>query len=493
MSLPGDPAAPRTAGVLIVGTGFAGIGMAIKLRERGITDVVILERAGDVGGTWRDNRYPGCACDVESTLYSFSFAPNPDWSRTFSPQPEIHAYLRRVASEHGIGPLVRFGEEVKGARWDPSARRWAVTSTSGLWHAQYLVLANGSLSDPVVPPLPGLASFAGPAFHTAQWDGTAALDGKRVAIIGTGASAIQVIPAIQPRVAKLVVLQRTPAWVLPRRDRAVPAWRRALYARFPLAQRIVRGLLHARHELLLFPFRHAAARRVVEAIVSRHLTRQVRDQQLRRALRPSYAVGCKRLLLSDDYYPALTRPNVEVVTAALDRIGPHSLTTADGRVHEADVLILATGFRATDPILAPLIVGRDGRSLADAWQGSPKAYMGTTVAGFPNLFILGGPNTGLGHSSVVLMTEAQIAHVLGVIALARSQAMDAIEPRPEAQERFVAWIDASHATTVWNAGGCRSWYLDRTGRNSTIWPFGVDRFRRTVEPVVAADYAASPA
>ena len=488
MSLPGTPAAHRSAHVLIVGSGFAGIGMAIRLRERGITDVVILERAADLGGTWRDNRYPGCACDVESTLYSFSFAPNPDWSRTFSPQPEIQAYLRRVAGAYGIGPLLRFGEEVKGARWDEQVQVWVVTSTTGLWHATHLVMANGSLSDPIVPPLPGLGTFSGPAFHTAQWDAKVALHGKRVAIIGTGASAIQVIPAIQPRVSKLVVLQRTPAWVLPRPDRAVPAWRRALYARVPLAQRFVRRLLHARHELLLLPFRHAAPRRVVEAIVAQHLRWQVRDPQLRRALRPSYSVGCKRLLLSDDYYPALTQPNVEVVTSALERIGPHSITTADGRTHEIDVLILATGFRVTDPILAPLVVGRGGRSLADAWQGSPKAYMGTTVAGFPNLFILAGPNTGLGHSSVILMAEAQVEHVLGVLALAESRGARAIEPRPEAQARYVEWIDASHATTVWNAGGCRSWYLDRTGRNSTLWPFGVDRFRRTAERVIAADY-----
>ena len=492
MSIPGSPVAPRTARVLIIGSGFAGIGMAIKLRERGITEIVILERAADLGGTWRDNRYPGCACDVESTLYSFSFALNPDWSRTFSSQPEIQAYLRRVASEFRVGSLIRFGEEVRGARWDQSAQEWVVTSTTGLWHAQHVVMANGSLSDPVVPPLPGLASFKGPAFHTAQWDPKVVLDGKRVAIIGTGASAIQVIPAIQPRVAKLVVLQRTPPWVLPRHDRAVPAWRRALYARFPHTQRLLRGLLHARHELLLLPFRHAAARRVVAAIVSQHLRWQVRDEQLRKALRPAYSVGCKRLLLSDDYYPALTQSNVAVVTSALDRIGPHSITTVDGRTHEVDVLILATGFRATDPVLAPLVIGRHGRSLADAWQGSPKAYMGTTVAGFPNLFILAGPNTGLGHSSVVLMTEAQIEHVLGVLALAQSQGVRAIEPRAEAQARFVAWIDASHATTVWNAGGCNSWYLDRTGRNSTVWPFGVDRFRRTVERVVAADYIAPP-
>ncbi|MCE9602824.1 MAG: NAD(P)/FAD-dependent oxidoreductase [Gemmatimonadetes bacterium] len=488
MTVPGNRSAPRSARVLIIGTGFAGIGMAIRLRERGITDVVILERAADLGGTWRDNRYPGCACDVESTLYSFSFAPNPGWTRTFSPQPEIQAYLRRVADDHGITPLIRFNDAVDGARWDEPAQEWVVTSTSGLWRAQHLVMANGALSDPSVPPLPGLDQFTGASFHTAQWDAEVPLDGRRVAVIGTGASAIQVIPAIQPRVARLIVLQRTPAWVLPRHDRAVPAWRRALYARVPFTQRIARGALHAWHEMMFLPFRHPLPRRLVQAAVGWHLAAQVRDPQLRRALRPTYGVGCKRLLLSDDYYPALVRPNVEVVTSAVERIGAHAITTADGRTHGIDVLILATGFRVTDPILAPTIIGRNGRSLADAWQGSPKAYMGTTVAGFPNLFMLAGPNTGLGHSSVVLMAEAQIEHVLGVLALAESRHVRAVEPRADAQARYVAWIDASHATTVWNAGGCRSWYLDRTGRNSTLWPFGVDRFRRLAARVAADDY-----
>jgi cation diffusion facilitator CzcD-associated flavoprotein CzcO len=492
MSLPGNPDTPRSARILIIGSGFAGIGMAIKLRERGITDIVILERAADLGGTWRDNRYPGCACDVESTLYSYSFAPNPDWSRTFSPQPEIQAYLRRVATEHGIVPLVRFKEEVTGARWDEGASEWSVTSTSGEWRAQSVVMANGALSDPIVPALPGLASFTGPAFHTAQWDTSIPLEGKRVAIVGTGASAIQVIPAIQPKVAKLVVLQRTPPWVLPRFDRAVPAWRRALYARVPLVQRLLRALLHLRHELLFQPFRHPSLRRLFERLVGLHLRHQVRDPALRSALTPSYALGCKRLLLSDDHYPALTQPNVEVVTSPISGIGPRSITTADGRTHDVDVLVLATGFRVTDPILAPLVVGRGGTSLADAWQGSPKAYMGTTVAGFPNLFMLMGPNTGLGHSSVILMAEAQFEHVLGVLALAESRGVRALEPRAEAQSRFVEWIDESLATTVWNAGGCKSWYLDRTGRNSALWPFGVDRFRRTVTRVVANDYTAVP-
>lgn len=474
--------------ILIIGSGFSGIGMAIALRRHGIDDIVILERAATLGGTWRDNRYPGCACDVESTLYSFAFAPNPDWSRTFSPQPEIEAYLHRVAESHGVLPLIRYGEEVTSARWDDATQRWAVTSTNGQWQAHVVVMATGALSDPLMADLPGLASFAGPSFHTARWDAGVPIAGKRVAVIGTGASALQVIPAIQPIVRQLVVSQRTPAWVLPRFDRAVPRWLRALYRRVPLTQRLVRALQHLKHETLFLPFRHASVRRMAEAVIGLHLKHQVRDLALRRALTPTYAIGCKRLVLSDDYYPAMTQPNVTLVPAGVVRVEPDAIVTADGARHAVDVIIHATGFRVTDPILAPNIVGREGRSLAAAWQGSPQAYMGTTVAGFPNLFMLGGPNTGLGHSSVIMMAEAQFAHVLGVLDLAARRGGGAAEPSGAAQARFVEWMDSSLATTVWLRGGCTSWYLDRTGRNSTLWPFGVDRFRRTVSPVRAADY-----
>jgi len=479
----------RTPRILIVGSGFAGIGMAIALRRRGLTDLVILERAETLGGTWRDNRYPGCACDVESVLYSFSFEPNPEWSRTFSPQPEIEAYLQRVAETSGVLPFVRFGEEVTGATWDEATHRWCVTSTSGTWQAEHLVVATGALSDPVPPAIPGLDTFAGPTFHTAAWDATVPLDGRRVAIIGTGASAIQAIPALQPRVAHLTVAQRTPAWVMPRWDRATPAWRRALYRRLPVTQRLARLLQYLRHETLFVPFRHAGPRRLAEWIIGWHLRRQVRDPELRRRLTPPYGIGCKRLLLSDAYYPAMTQSNVSLVTDAIVRIRPEGLETADGRTHAADVLILATGFRPTDPPLAPVIRGRDGRSLADVWRGSPAAYLGTTVAGFPNLFLLNGPGTGLGHSSVLMMFEAQFAHVLGVLDLLARRNARTAEPTAAAQAAYVRWLDAAHADTVWSRGGCRSWYLDSTGRNAALWPHGVGRFRRMTRRVRPDDYA----
>ena len=477
------PATERAVRVLIVGSGFAGIGAAIMLRARGIGDFVILERAGSLGGTWRDNRYPGCACDVESVLYSFSFAPNPDWSRTFAGSAEIHRYLERVATEYGVLPHLRYDETVQEAHWDEAAQRWFVQSTSGTWHAEHLLVATGALSDPVRPDIPGLDTFGGPCFHTAQWDASVPLEGKRVAIIGTGASAIQVIPAIQPRVGQLLVAQRTPAWVLPRHDRAIPAWRRALYRRVPRLQSLARLLQYLRHETLFLPFRHRWLRRVAARLLGRHLGRQVRDPALRARLTPRYDIGCKRLLLSDDYYPAMTQPNVTLVDQGITQITPTGFVTVDGTTHAVDVLILATGFRPTDPPLAPHIRGREGRSLADGWQGSPTAYMGTTVAGFPNLALLNGPNTGLGHSSVLMMFEAQCDHLNGLFDLLALSGAQTAEPTPEAQARYIRWIDEGHRSTVWQHGGCQSWYLDRTGRNSTLWPYGVGRFRRTIGQV----------
>ena len=474
--------------VLIVGSGFAGIGMAIRLRDAGLDDVVLLERAPSLGGTWQANRYPGCACDVESVLYSFSFAPNPDWSRTFATQPEIEAHLVRLAEAHGITPLIHFGEEVRAARWDAARARWEVVTGRTTWTADTLILATGALSDPVRPDIAGLDDFAGPTIHTATWDATVPLDGRRVGIIGTGASAIQVIPAIQPRVAQLVVAQRTPPWVMPRWDRAIPETTRRRFARWPWTQRLARLAQYIRHEVLFVPFRHAALRRVAEAVIGLHLRWQVRDPVLRARLTPRYEIGCKRLLLSDDFYPAMTRPNVTLETTAIRRVMSDGLEMADGTHHRLDVLLLATGFRPTDPPLAPFVVGAEGRTLADAWAGSPQAYLGCAVAGFPNLFLLNGPNTGLGHSSVLLMFEAQFAQILGVLAAMRARGARSVAPTEAAQARYVRWLDAAHRRTVWQTGGCASWYRDRTGRNSTLWPYGVGRYRRLLGRVRAADY-----
>ena len=479
---------PTRVRVAIVGSGFAGIGMAIHLERAGVDDFVILERAKDLGGTWRDNSYPGCACDVESHFYSFSFAPNPDWSRKFAPQPEIWSYLRRCAEEFGIVSHIRFGHDVTGARWDEGAQEWIVATNRGELRASVLVLGNGPLSDPVIPDLPGLASFAGPAFHSAAWRHDVDLTGRDVAVIGTGASAIQFVPLIQPAVRHLHLFQRTAPWVLPRHDRPIPAARRRLYRMLPPVQRLARAMIYLRRELFLLLFRHPRWMARGEAVARRGLRKWIADPVKRKHLTPDYTMGCKRVLLSDDYLPALAMPNVDVVTSPLREVRRHGIVDADGVEHRADVIIFGTGFRPTDPPLAPCIRGRDGRTLADAWQGSPQAYLGTMVAGFPNLFILLGPNTGLGHSSVVFMIEAQIAQVMLVLREMRRRRVAALEPSAAAQAKFVGDVEQRMRGTVWVAGHCRSWYLDRTGRNSSIWPDFTWRFRRRLRRLVAGDY-----
>ena len=482
------PSAEVHVRVAIVGSGFAGLGMAILLKRAGLDDFVILERAADIGGTWRDNSYPGCACDVESHLYSFSFALNPDWSRKFAPQPEIQEYLKRCAERFGIMPHVRFAHEVTGAHWDDASHVWVIETTRGTVRASSLVLGNGPLSDPVIPDVPGLGTFTGTVFHSAAWRHDVQLEGRDVAVIGTGASAIQFVPHIQPRVRQLHLFQRTAPWVIPRHDREVSARWRRIYRMVPLVQRVVRTAIYFRHELFLVLFRHPRWMKRAEDVARRGLRKWIADPTRRAKMTPDYTMGCKRLLLSDDYLPAVARPNVDVVTAPLREVRPHGIVDAEGVEHRADVIIFGTGFRPTDPLLAPCIRGREGKTLADVWEGSPKAYLGTMVAGFPNLFILLGPNTGLGHSSVVFMIEAQVAQVMLVLRELRRRRAPSIEPSATAQARFVAEVERRMRGTVWVAGHCRSWYLDRTGRNSSLWPDFTWRFRRRLARLVSGDY-----
>ena len=478
--------------VAIVGAGFGGIGTAIRLKQEGIDDFVILERAGDIGGTWRDNTYPGCACDVESHLYSFSFAPNPEWSHTFSPQPEIWAYIRRIAGEHGVMPHVRYGREVRGAAWDDAAQRWRIDTARGMVTARVLVLASGALSDPMIPELRGMERFRGAAFHSATWDHAVDLRARRVAVIGTGASAIQIVPAIQPVVGTLHLFQRTPPWVMPRHERHLGDRTHGVYRRLPAAQKLVRGAIYLQREATLQLFRHPGAMRLAQKMALRNLRKAIADPALRRKLTPGFTMGCKRVLLSNDYYPALARPNVEVVTDAIAEVRENSVVTVDGTERPVDVIVFGTGFRPTDPPLAPYVRGH-GATLAEAWAGSPKAHAGTTVAGFPNLFILMGPNTGLGHTSVLYMLEAQIDHVLGALHHMRASRLGAIEPRAEAQAAYVAEVDRRMRGTVWVRGGCRSWYIDHTGRNSTLWPDTTYAFRRRVARFRPDEYRGEPA
>jgi cation diffusion facilitator CzcD-associated flavoprotein CzcO len=479
------------ARVAIIGSGFGGLGAAIRLKQHGIDDFIIFERAGDVGGTWRDNTYPGCACDVESHLYSFSFAPNPDWTRSFSPQPEIWSYLKRCARDFGVLPHIRFHEEVRESVWDEAAQHWRIETSQGSYTASVLVLASGALSAPVVPRLPGLDGFQGKAFHSARWDHDYDLTGRRVAVIGTGASAIQFVPEIQPKVAKLHLFQRTPPWIIPRHDRALSEFEHRLFRRFPAVQRTARYSIYLFRELFLLGFRHPWLTAQVERMARRHLERSIPDPQFRAKLLPDYSIGCKRILISNDYLPSLIRPNVELVTEGIAEVRSHSIVDRSGVERPVDAIIFGTGFLATDPPLAKHIRGRDGRTLSDVWAGSPQAHVGTTVAGFPNLFILLGPNTGLGHNSVVYMIEAQIEHLLATLSHMWRHGASAIEPRPEAQSAFVAEVQRRMEGTVWIAGRCASWYLDSTGRNSTLWPDFSWRFRRRAERLKADEYVLS--
>jgi cation diffusion facilitator CzcD-associated flavoprotein CzcO len=477
---------------VIVGTGFSGLGMAIRLMKDGDRDFVLLERAHDIGGTWRDNTYPGCRCDVPSHLYSFSFAPNPNWSNTFSPQPEILDYLRDVARRFGVLPHIRFDTELQDAEWDEDAAVWRIETSAGPLTADVLVLGPGPLSDPLVPELPGLESFEGTSFHSAQWDHDHDLDGERVAVIGTGASAIQFVPEIQPRVGKLHVFQRTPPWVVPHPNREMSPLERAIYRRLPLAQLGMRAGIYWARETFVVGFRRRRVGKVMERMALRHLEEQVSDPELRAKLRPSYAMGCKRILPTDEWYPTLTKPNVEVVSDAITEVRPRSIVTADGAEREVDVIVLGTGFRVTDVPAAEYLCNGDGVSLADVWEGSPQAYRGTTVAGFPNLFILVGPNTGLGHNSILFMIESQVAYVLDCLRVMDEQGLASVEVREDAQAAFNAGMQKQMRGSVWTEGGCASWYLDAQGRNTTLWPGYTWRFRRLTRQFDPAAYLLRP-
>lgn len=472
----------------IVGAGFSGIAAAIALRRAGVTDIVIVERAEAVGGAWRDNTYPGCACDVQSRLYELEVAPWPGWTRKFAGQQEIRDYLESVVEIFGLDPSLSLGTEVLRARWDGHDDAWHVDTTTGEVIADTLISACGGLTEPLTPDIAGVGDFTGVAMHTARWDHSVDLAGKRVAVVGTGASAIQVIPAIAPVAEQVVVMQRTPPWVMPRRDRGVPAWYRSALAGAPPLQRAMRGLSSWAREVQLLSFtRQGAFRRMGERMAGRHLQAQVTDPALRERVTPRYDMGCKRILLSDDYYPALMRDNV-VVTGALERVTPSGVVDADGTEHDVDVIIWATGFKVLEPPLADRVIGRDGRTLAEAFEDNDmSAYRGTTVAGFPNLYILQGPNTGLGHSSVVLMTEAQIRYAVPAIASGM-----VLEVSPGSQRSYVADIDQRLARTVWQQGGCRSWYHNGHGRNVALWPGSTHAFARLLRRFDPQAYIARP-
>jgi cyclohexanone monooxygenase len=505
--------------VLIIGSGFAGLGMAIQLDKAGFPDFALIEKEDEVGGTWRVNDYPGCACDIPSHMYSFSFEGNPDWSRDFATQPEILAYLRRCAEKYGVRSRIQFGTQMVGLAYDEDACLWSVQlakasevrrfmqerglkpgdalpvddpdmPTIRTVRARVVVSGMGALSTPAFPKVKGLESFKGHAFHSQQWDHAYDLAGKRVAVIGTGASAIQFVPRILPTVARLDVYQRTPPWILPKADEAIPASLRRLYRSFPLARQLRRLMIYLGLEsraiaLAFLPVLVRAA----EAYARHHLRKEVSDPVLRAKLTPDYALGCKRVLLTNDWLQTLTRPNVDVVTSGISEVREHSIVDSGGVERPVDAIIYGTGFRIQDLVPRGLVKGRGGADLVDGWTRGPEAYKGTTIAGFPNLFWLLGPNTGLGHNSVVYMIESQIHYVVQAMRTMRDRDLVELEVERAAQQRFNAGLERRGGHTVWTRGGCRSYYLNpETGRNFAIWPGFTFTFRSITRSFDAANY-----
>jgi cation diffusion facilitator CzcD-associated flavoprotein CzcO len=458
-----------TSDIAIVGAGFSGLGMAIALDKAGRHDYVILEKAAHIGGTWRENTYPGCTCDIRSLLYSFSFEPKHDWSRQFPPQPEILDYLHQVVRAYDLERHIRFCAEVTSMAYDDVAGRWTLRLADGRnVSCRVLMTAMGPLHQPNVPALPGTETFAGPRFHSAQWDHDVDLSGKRVAVIGTGASAIQFVPQVVKSAAQVTVFQRTPPWVLPKPDRPFTTRQQHLFATVPGLQRAYRWLIYWEAEATIVTFTHPRLAGLGERMVRAHIARQIPDPELRAKVTPEYRMGCKRVLLANDYYPALAMPHVDVVTGAVQRITEHGVVDQDGAEHPADVIIYGTGFHVTDAFEHADITGAHGRSLPAYWRHGPEAYLGLTVAGFPNFFLLLGPNSGLGHNSMIFMIESQVRYVIRCLDLIDQRGPVAVAD--EAQQRFNASLQRRLAGSVWTAGGCTSWYLDSAGVNRALWP-----------------------
>jgi cation diffusion facilitator CzcD-associated flavoprotein CzcO len=464
----------RHVNVAIVGTGFSGLGVAIKLREAGVEDFVVFERADEVGGTWRDNTYPGCSCDVYANLYCYSFAPNPHWKTTFGKQAELLEYLRGCADRFGVRPHIRFDHEVVAARWDEANQRWAIATSHGDYTARVLVTATGYLSEPSIPSIPGLETFAGEMFHSARWNHDYDIAGRRVAVIGTGASAIQFVPAIQPEVGRLDLYQRTPPWIGPKHDKPMPK----RVAKSPRYQRFRRNFNKWGREVLVFAMNRPRLMKKMNKMAKDHLKKSVKDKAFRARVTPDYIMGCKRVLFSDTYYPAIQQPNVDLVTDGIREIRPHSIVANDGTEREVDAIVLGTGYLATARPFAERVWGRDGRSLAAEWSDGMKAYRGTTVSGFPNMFVMLGPGTTSPHTSMTIMVEAQVNYVLDAVRTLSSEGIASVDVRSEVQDTYNERLQKRFAGTVWTAGGCNSWYLDAEGRNTTLWPTFSWRFRK---------------
>ncbi len=478
--------------VVVIGAGFGGIGMAISLRRAGIDDFLIVDGADDLGGTWRDNTYPGASCDVPSNLYSFSFRPE-SWSRRFPAQPETLAYLRALAAEHGLGRHIRFGSHVAAAEFDERRAVWTLTLDSGdTLQATVVVSAVGQLNRPALPDIAGRDDFAGPSWHSARWDHGVDVTGKRVAVVGTGASAIQFVPEVARSAAHVDVYQRSAPYVLPKPDRPYRQAEHVIFDKFPIVLKADRLRIFLYGELLTSGF--VVSPKLLAApmrLWRRQLQAQITDPRLREKCIPDYVMGCKRVLFSNDWYPALARPNVDLVTSPIARIVPDGMVTTDGDVRKADVIVYGTGFKTLD-FLAPMrVTGRGGRHLHDAWRDGAEAYLGITVPGFPNFFMLYGPNTNLGGNSIIYMLEGQIGYVVSAIRALAGENLAWIDVRPDVQRAFSTWVAKASRATVWQSG-CRSWYTTASGRNTNNWPDHTFLYRHRVRHFDLAKYRVMP-
>jgi len=473
--------------IAIIGAGFAGLGLAIALDKSGRSDYVILEKATEVGGTWRENTYPGCACDIRSLLYSFSFEPKRDWSRQFPRQPEILDYLRHCVDSYDLARHIQFGAEVVSMAYDDAAGRWTVRLADGRTvDCRVLMAAMGPLHQPNIPQIPGQSDFAGPQFHSAQWDHEVDLTGKRVAVVGTGASAIQFVPQLAKQAAQVIVFQRTPPWVLPKPDRPLSDGMHRMFDTVPGFQRAYRWLIYWEAEATVMAFTRPDSRLAAlgERVAKSFIARQVPDPELRGRVTPGYRMGCKRVLLANDYYPAIVKPNVRLVTEPVSSITRSGVVSADGAEYQADVLVYGTGFHVTDAFDHADIKGAGGQSITDAWRDGVEAYLGLTVAGFPNLFVLLGPNTGLGHNSMIFMIESQVRYVLKCLDLIDRRGPLTVSD--QAQREFNADLQRRLSGSVWSVGGCVSWYLDSAGVNRALWPGSTVRYwRKTRRPAAS--------
>ncbi|MDX1754543.1 MAG: NAD(P)/FAD-dependent oxidoreductase [Marinobacter sp.] len=485
-------ASPHTHDVLIIGAGISGIGAGIRLLESNIRNFAILEKAGDLGGTWRDNTYPGCACDVPSALYSYSFAQKPDWSRAFAGQAEILDYVRGVADRHGIGEYVRFNQAVERAQWREAQGLWEVQTADQLYFARAIVVCSGYLHEPIVPDIPGLRDFQGKVFHSSRWDHDHDLTGERVAVIGTGASAIQFIPEIQPKVASLAVFQRTPQWILPKPDHAIPDIERRFF-QLPLTLKAWRALLFGGFETFGVGFRKPALLKQLQKLGHAHLNWAVKDPELRAKLTPDYTLGCKRVLLSNNYYPALSQANVDVFATGLKEVRGQTVVGQDGSEQEVDTIILGTGFHVTEPPIAERIFNDAGQSLSQLWADGMQAYRGTTISGLPNAFMVLGPNLGIGHNSAFIVIESQLNYIVDALATMRDRQLSRIDVRRDVQESYNRKVQRDLQGTVWNTGGCSSYYLDKNGFNSVGFPWSTLEMQRLLKRFDSGSYQLTPA